>query len=180
MILIAYPLWTCTACRHGCLGSFDVSCSVVPRGSTKTLPRAEIRLTAAMSCTVKNETAPKPEPPRVENLNQVPELVQPCPLRALSVYMLFTLLYRLACLLSQSSLASLTSWLVSPLFSDFCPLSSFPSPHWLSFSPRSDASRTWFLLHKMRSAVLRSPSVISPQLAMRDTVPSRPITMGPR
>lgn len=47
------------------------------------------------------------------------------------------------------------------------------------FSPRRFASLSWFRLPRMRSVFLRSISVISPQFAIRETVPSRPITMGP-
>lgn len=46
--------------------------------------------------------------------------------------------------------------------------------------PLRAASRTWFLLVKIRSVFSRSMSAISDQFAMRETVPSLPTTMGPR
>lgn len=44
----------------------------------------------------------------------------------------------------------------------------------------SEASRSWFLLPRIRSVLVRSRSVRSPQLAILLSEPSRPITVGPR
>lgn len=49
-----------------------------------------------------------------------------------------------------------------------------PSP------PRNAANRTWFRFPSMRRVFCRSRSLISCQFEIRDTVPSRPITIGPR
>src|SRR3569833_480813 len=47
-------------------------------------------------------------------------------------------------------------------------------------SPRSLLRRSWFRMPRTRSAFLRARSVISDQLAMRDSVPSSCTTKGPR
>lgn len=66
----------------------------------------------------------------------------------------------------------------------FFPLSSHPhfpaSAPFLSFSPLSPARRSWFLLPKILTVLRLSISVISPQLLIRDMVPSWLTTRGPR